>query len=387
MSGLLNIILSLLVFAVIIAVHEFGHMIAAKMIGVGVCEYSIGMGPVLFSKRFKDTCYSLRLLPIGGYCAIYGEQSFENKVREDTPEKEETSEAQSGKLDLKTDWRPEQSLSAQPWWKRIFVFIAGPFVNIFLGFLIFILFTAFGGFYGPSGVLGVFPGTAAMRAGIEPGDIVRYVDSEPVRTYNEYSQYRDMHPSTKEGFKLYVERDGEILSFDLVPDEEDKIGVVLTTFPVEKNIFNSVYYGFLNGVDAVKMTLRSLEMIIHKEVSVGDMSGFVGVTAVMSNTFDDVETSASKAEASSILPVLLSALSMAALFGINIGLMNLIPFPALDGGRIFFCLIEGIIRKPIPSKVEYAVNICGLLLLFGFLGFIMVNDLIKVCTGFFVAAQ
>lgn len=376
MSLVFNILLAILVFALIIAVHEFGHMIVAKLFGVGVIEYSLGMGPILFSKRKKDTCYSLRAIPIGGYCSMYGEESLENEGKKEP-------ESVSKKLDIKSDWRPDQALTSKSWWKRLLIYVAGPAVNIVLGFLVYILLAQMTGGYGNLGVMGVYPGTPAMRAGIMPGDMIVQVDDTSVETMAEYSQYKAMHPSTMDGFVLYVNRAGTILRFDMKTAENGLIGILVKDFPVEKTFANSVRYGIRNGKIAVRMVSDSVSMLIRGDASVKDMSGVVGVTAVMTNQFSDSEESAVEAGESVLYAVALSFMSLFALLSINIGLMNLLPFPALDGGRIFLCLIEALIRRPIPQKVEYALNAIGMMLLLILLGVVFVGDSIKLLTGAF----
>lgn len=340
---ILTIIGAVLIFSVIIFVHELGHFLAAKAFGVRVLEFSLGMGPAIFKKQGRDTLYSIRAIPMGGFCKMEGEDE----------------EAES-----------EKSFSAKKPLPKIIILAAGAAMNILLGFIVTVSLVTVSAFQSgglPSTIVAsVMPEASAARF-LQSGDKIIAVNGAKVHIKRDIS----FALSETEGDKytLTFERNGEKRTESFAPLEmeyEDGTTGKLVGFtiaPAKISVWGVLREGFFQTMWMVKLVFVSLGMLFSGQVGVSDMSGPVGVVAAMN-------TAAQSG--------LLNFLFFAAFLAVNLGVMNLLPLPALDGGRIIFSLFELIFRKPVPPEKEGVVHMIGFLLLIGLMIFVTWNDIMRL---------
>lgn len=380
------IIMAILLLGIIIMLHELGHFLFAKSFGVGVIEFSIGMGPVVYWKRIKDTVYSIRLLPIGGYCAMYGENAPETADKgEKTDDKENEKKKKKERKPLiappefKTDWKYEQSYKAIPKWQQLIILLAGPFTNIITGFIVALLsIMIFGGAVKP--VITGFSDTVhvAEEAGLQIGDEIIAVDDENIITFQDYSLYtRCYKDKTQYGYNLTVKRENgdasNIITVRLVPDEETGlVGIMAANGLERKNFLDTIKYAGNQSVYWIKATAASFHMVASGTVQLSQFTGIVGTTAIMNNTLEDADTTAGS------VGVIRTLFALFIFVSTNLGLMNLLPLPALDGGRALITWIEGAFEKTVPEKVEYALNAMGMLFILFLMGATFINDIINL---------
>ena len=345
----MNIILIILVFGVIVFFHEFGHFIVEKLNKIAVMEFSIGMGPAIFSVKKKETKYSLRLLPIGGYCMMMGEDG---------------------------ESEDENAFGNKPLLARILVIAAGPVFNFILAFLFSIVLIHFTG-CDPSTLTYVAEDSAAADAGITVGDTVTQINGKNIYNYREILLYMQAEDASKP-VKLGIEHaDGSKESVVVTPkknqDGEYKLGVA-GGYVASSGIGNDIKYAGLELRYWVKATVTGLRMIVTGGVKNGDIMGPVGVGSAMNDVIEEAkDVSTSKKEA--VINVILNLLNWSILLSVNLGIMNLLPIPALDGGRLLFLFIEGIRRKKIPQDKEAIVNAIGFVLLMILMVVVFFNDI------------
>lgn len=377
-----NIALAILVFSVIIIFHEFGHFIVAKWNKITVIEFSLGMGPRLatwvhtdrgrrlyFLKSagfyevhpasYEKTIYSLKLLPFGGSCMMYGEE--EEMVSEKAPFDEESSFAR-------------KSVYA-----RMAVIFAGPFFNFLLAFLLSVVLVAFVG-YDMASVNEVGKGMPMEEAGVQAGDVITEINGKKIATEREFRSYLMFHEITDEPVNFVIERNGEERALTVTPrlmEQEDGTERYMLGFShgssqrTRVSGFQVVQYAFYEVRFWITTTVQSLGQLIAGKVSPKDISGPVGIVQFVGNTVD------ANAPGGAGL-VALSLIDISILLSANLGVMNLLPIPALDGGRLLFLIVEWIRRKPISSKVETYVNMTGFVLLMILMVLILGNDILKI---------
>ncbi len=342
------ILLAILIFGVLIFVHELGHFIAAKSLGVKVNEFAICMGPALLQKTVGETTYSLRCIPIGGYCAMEGEDEASDNPR---------------------------AFTSAKWWKRLIILAAGAFMNFAAGFLIvLLLFSSAQGFSTPQ-IAQFYPESPMEQHGLQEGDTFLSIDGSRVFTSNDVKMLLDRN--TTGSCELVVLRDGEKLS--------------LSDFTLEKKEFETesgkaLLYGFTLGyeeatpgvvlrnswyqcLDFSRMVWMGLEDLITGRAGLSDMGGPVTIVHTMSETGKAAATTAEG---------MLDVFYLAAFIAVNLAVMNLLPIPALDGGRIFFLLVtaalEAILGRKINPKYEGYIHGAGMILLLLFMAFITFHD-------------
>ncbi len=338
------ILIALLVFGVLIFVHEFGHFIFARICGVGVKEFSIGMGPKLFSWKSKkyDTQYGLRLLPIGGFVSMVGE--------------DEESEA-------------ENAFCNKSVLKRISIVLAGPVMNILIGFLLMLVLVIGQGTLA-STKIAKFDDNAISSQQLCVGDEVVKVGKTGVHTYQDLA-YEVMNQGY-EPVDITVIRNGERIvledvNFSVITEQGAEFGMCdFIPYAEEETVFNYLKHTYFRSVSTVKMIIDSVVDLIGGRYGIDAVSGPVGVTEVI--------VDAAKTNFYTLLYVVI-------VISINLGVFNLIPFPALDGGRLLLLVIEGIRRKPIKREVEGYINFVGIMILFAFMAFVIVKDVFKLFGG------
>lgn len=351
----LYILAAILIFGVLIAVHELGHFLAAKACRVQVNEFSIGMGPAIWQKQKGETEYSLRALPIGGYCAMEGEDEDSDNPR---------------------------ALNSQGFWKKFLVFIAGSVMNFITGCLIILLlYSGAKGFLIPA-VAGSAPEFAQENGQtLEAGDIFWEINGERVYIYSDVGMLFSL--SGKKPLDLVVLRDGKKvelhdLSWRAYTATDGKqyqgYGIYIAQNQIEKaTIGNKLKYTWLNAVDFVREVRLSLQMLFSGQASLNDISGPVGIVSTITQVGE---------QSASVKDAVANILYLAALIAVNLAVMNLLPIPALDGGHIFFLVLDTLVmvlfRRKIPSKYESAISMVCFVALMGFMLLVTFHDVFKL---------
>ena len=344
------ILIAILIFGVLIAVHEFGHFLAAKACGVRVNEFSIGMGPQLFHKTKGDTEYSLRLLPIGGYCAMEGEDE---------------------------DSDDDRALGRQVWWKKFIIFVAGAFMNFLTGLIIVICLYAGAQAFYTTEIVELNPDFPQQgEDGLMPGDMIYAINGERIYLKSDVSLIMGLGDTGT--IDMTVLRDGKkfdrTLTKQVYTDENGKeyeaygftYGGIVKATPLLR-----LQYSWYQTMDYVRIVRLSLQMLLGGKVGIKDMSGPVGIVSEMSKV---------AAASDSKVTALLNMLYFGGFIAINLAVMNLLPIPALDGGRIVCLLItvvvEAITKKKINPKYEGYLHGAGMILLLALMAIIMFKDVI-----------
>lgn len=350
------IVFAIIIFGLLIAIHEFGHFIAAKACGVRVNEFAIGMGPKILKRQGEETLYSLRLLPIGGFCEMEGEDN---------------------------DSEDEGSFNKKPIWKRLIILASGSAANFITGVLIvlIIVFSSATGFTGTTltGFMDGFP--LEGEGGLMAGDTIYSIDGE--RTYYSADIGTIMSLASGDTVDIVVLRDGEKvlledLELQLAEYEYDgetvrKYGLLLN--PIEANLAEKLQYSGYTTMNYVRMIRLSVSQLISGNAGVSDLSGPVGIVGLMNEVGESSETTAQG---------LLSVAGLGAFIAVNLAVMNLLPIPALDGGRIFLMAVtwcgEKITRRKFNPKYEGYIHAAGFVLLMGLMVYVMFNDIVKLIT-------
>lgn len=350
------IILAILIFGVLIATHELGHFIVAKLCGIRVLEYSIGMGPAVWKKQGKETEYSFRILPIGGYCAMEGEDEESEDPR---------------------------AFTSQPVWKRALVLVAGTMMNFLTGLLlILVLFSISDRFASPT-IADFMEGCPYEgETGFQKGDTIYEINGH--RIYFNYNVTTYLQRDDDGVVDVVLLRDGEKVyldNYELQLQDYNIDGTVVQRYgfyfaPAESGVWNTLKYSWYCSLDFVRLIWMSLGDLISGGVGVKDLSGPVGVVSMMNDVGQSSET---------VSEALYMITYLAAFIAINLAVMNLLPIPALDGGRIFFLFVTAIIQKAIGRKIdpkyEGYVHLGGFALLLALMVFVMFNDIVKIFAG------
>ena len=342
---MLQIILAILAFGMLVIVHEFGHFITAKRGGVQVNEFWIGMGPTLLKKERNGTLYCLKLLPFGGACVMEGEDG------------ESDSAHSFGKASLP---------------RRMLIVAAGALMNFLIGFLIVLAVTqpnGPNGGYIVSTLADVDPASTAAGE-LQAGDEILSVDGYRILVRTDFEMALSRGADTT--YEVTVGRDGEKLSLPAVRLEaavegEDGRKMIGLTFAEQPDsIGMHLSMAARTSVNYARLVWVSLGMLVSGQVGVDQLSGPVGVASVMATT-------ASYS--------LAAFLQLVAFISINLGVMNLLPLPALDGGRLVFLIIEGIRRKPVPPQYEGYIHAAGLMLLLALMVYVTGQDIVRIIAG------
>ena len=366
--SIVSLIIALLIFSLIIIFHELGHFLLAKRGGIRVNEFSLGMGPTLLSRQIGETRYCLKLLPFGGSCMMEGEDG-----EYETSEYGEKAEPQAGITageELRAPGEPPSySFAAKSVWTRISVVAAGPVFNFILAFFLSLFIIGSIGYDAPI-VVGVKDGYAAEQAGIQPGDKIVRMNDTNIHVYREVSLFVQMHQG--ETVSLTYERDGERHTVVLEPKQDEDggwyLGLQGSGVRTKGNVFQTIYYSAYEVKYWISTTIKSLGMLIGGRVGADDISGPVGIVSTIGETYE-----ASRQDGA--FYVWLNMLNISILLSANLGVMNLLPLPALDGGRLVFLFLEVIRRgKKVAPEKEGMVHFVGLMLLMALMIFVMFND-------------
>ncbi|MBQ9982407.1 MAG: site-2 protease family protein [Oscillospiraceae bacterium] len=363
----MSIIIALIVFGVLVAVHEFGHFAVAKLSGIKVNKFAIGMGPILFKHTKGETEYSLRLLPIGGFCAMEGEDDDSND---------------------------ERAFRNKSVGKRIAVVVAGAIMNLILGFIISVVVTSMMEKV-PQNKVGQFKeNSLSQQAGLQIGDEILEVNGLSI--FTDYDISYQLSNAQDGVCDLLVKRDGMKIRLDDVPfydkiyyyiddtieggeqyvefdsreeytgseelKEAYKINLKLS-YDDPKTVSGVIGYSFRNTVSYARLIWISLVDLVRGKYGINDLSGPVGIVSAI----DQVRVYGIE-----------EVLRLVMLITINLGIFNLLPLPALDGGRLVFLIIEAIRRKPIPAEKEGMVHFIGMALLMVLMVIVMISDVKKL---------
>ena len=431
---ILNIFWALVIFSVVVIIHEFGHYLFARRGGIKVNEFSLGMGPRLFSFNAAGTKWSVKLLPIGGSCMMEGE--------------DETSD-------------DEGAFANKSVWVRILTVFGGPLFNFILAFILSVFVIGSIG-YDNSKIVSVTKGYPAERAGLRAGDEITKINGTNINIGREVSSYFVFHPLSDRNVSIEVKRGAEKLNFDITPQEKEKfylgfsynpsggeaiietvtedgslkeagvksgdiitaidgneiksgeelnnyfisnpldgkevkltlkrgdtgkieevavtpksagssytLGMVSNTAREKTGIGGTLYYALNETKYVVVTTLESLKMMVTGKVKPKDIAGPVGIVNMIGNSYEQ-----SKNEG--IMVILLSMASISILISANLGVMNLLPIPALDGGRLVFLIIEAVRGKPLDPDKEGRVHFAGFVLLMILMAVVLFNDILRI---------
>lgn len=426
----MKIIIAVVIFSAVILIHELGHFLLAKKNKIEVIEFSLGMGPRLLSTVKNGTRYSLKLFPIGGSCAMAGED-----MEDDSP----------------------GTFNSASVWSRISVVAAGPIFNFILAFILAVIIVGAVG-YDPAKVLTVAEGSNAAEAGLKEGDVITDYQGYHIDLGKDIHVYSYLNPLQEEPVHLTVERDGKEIAFSFMPDVDIRyllglnrkntesmeveslipgmpledagvqpgdvitsingvkipdgaayekyikenpltneevtitysrngleyeakitpkeyrtpnLGFVYNVWAEKATGFDVIKYGFMEMKYMVRTTILSLKELVTGSLGVKDLSGPVGVVDAIGDTYE-----ASKSEGT--LMVWMNMLNMAVLLSANLGVMNLLPLPALDGGRLVFLLVEAVRKKPVNRQIEGAIHFAGLMLFMVLMVVVLYNDILKI---------
>ncbi|MBQ4464462.1 MAG: site-2 protease family protein [Oscillospiraceae bacterium] len=347
--SIVGILVAILVFFVIVVLHELGHFTVAKLCGIKVNKFAVGMGPVLLKKQKGETEYSLRALPIGGFCAMEGEDDSSDDPR---------------------------AFMNKPVWQRMLVVLAGPVMNLILGFLLIIITTLL---FGSLGNLTIKdfrydPDTnecisTSAETGLEIGDTILKINGMRILTDTDLS-YK-LSTNEDDTMQVVVRRNGEKVTLDAVTFR-NKLNDTRLDFYVEGiglTPWNVIRYSFLDTISTGRLIWSSLRDLLSGKYGFHDLSGPVGIVSTIGEAASYGET---------FKQHLTSVISLASFITVNVGIFNLLPIPALDGARLVFLVVEGIRRKPIPPDKEGMVHFVGMALLFLLMIAVTFQDILRL---------
>lgn len=340
-----KILLAILFFGIIVMIHEFGHFATAKLFKVKVNEFAIGMGPAIFKKKRGETLYALRLFPIGGFVSMEGE--------------DEESE-------------DERAFNRQKVWKRFIIVAAGATMNLILGLIIVAVMLSNTEYIGTNTIHSFYENAVSEQNGLRVGDKFLKIDGH--RLYSDMDLSFLLSRSEDGKYDIVVERDGEKVELDGLQFETHKVeGITVITYDFivvgeEPGFFNVLKNTFTQSASIVRLVRLSLFDLVTGRYGLSDLSGPVGTINIIVDATEDATT---EGDWETVLMIM-------ALITINIGVFNLLPLPALDGGRLMFMIIEMIRRKPIKPKYEGIVHGIGLALLLILMVVVTFSDIMKL---------
>ena len=345
---IVSFLIAFLIFSVVILFHELGHFLLAKANGVRVNEFCFGLGPTICGIQKGETKYSIKLFPFGGACMMEGED-------EESPD--------------------ERAFGKKSVWARMSIVFAGPFFNFILAFVFaFILISCIG--YDKPVLSGVIDGYAAEEAGLKAGDEIVRMNNLSIHFSREITAYSTFHSGEK--VKITYIRDGKKNTAELTPKLDKESGRYLYGLEtagnerVRGNILTNIKNSFYEVRYWIYSTVQSVKLLVTRKLSVNDLNGPVGIVKTIGDTYQKSMST------DGLYYAFLNMLNWTILLSANLGVMNLIPFPALDGGRLVFLIIEAVRRKRIDPEKDGMVNLVGMVLLFGLMFIVMFNDIRKL---------
>lgn len=333
-------------FSIIILFHELGHFLLAKKNGIRVNEFCLGLGPTLFGVTKGETKYSVKLFPFGGACMMEGE----DRESED-----------------------QKAFGQKSVWARISVVAAGPVFNFIMAFVFAVILLSCIGIDRPV-VSETIEGYSAQAAGMQKGDVIVKINQKKIHFYREVSMYTFFYPG--ETLEVTYQRNGEEKTAVIEPKLDEKsgrymIGIKAQAQRERGGFLTNLKYGAHEVGYWIWTSLQSLKMLVTGKVSLNELSGPVGIVKTIGDTYD-----ASKQDG--IFYIFLSMLNFSILLSANLGVMNLLPLPALDGGRLIFLILEAVRRKRVDPEKEGMVHFVGIMILMGLMVLVMFNDIRKL---------
>ncbi|MBN7772130.1 RIP metalloprotease RseP [Clostridium aminobutyricum] len=328
----MTIIYALIMFCILVMVHEGGHFIAAKSVGVKVNEFAVGMGPILLKKVKGETRYSIRLFPIGGFCAMEGEDD---------------------------DSDDERSFGRKPLWAKAIIIVAGAFMNLLLAVVILACSIYYIGI--PTTVIGEFSEISPAReAGLSVGDKIVAIEQYKIKDWNDITTA--ISSQTDDTVSITVERDNKALTYTMQLAAEEATGrkIVGITPDVSRSVGSAIVTG---GKATWHMTVSMVDVIgqlVTGEVSAKELTGPIGITVAVSD---------------SVKYGFIYVANLAALISLNLAIVNMLPFPALDGGRLVFLIIRKVTGRAITDEIEGRIHFVGIMLLFGLMIYVTWQDI------------
>ncbi|SEQ11603.1 regulator of sigma E protease [Lachnospiraceae bacterium RM5] len=439
----MGVLLAVIVFSVLVIIHEFGHFLLAKKNGIGVTEFSLGFGPRILSFKFHGTRYSWKLIPFGGSCAMVGNNIFEETLDDDSDEDDDS-------FDI-TD-EDSESFNDKSVWARISVVLAGPMFNFLLALILAIVYISLEG-YDKAEVTYVAEGYAAGQAGIEKGDEIIEYDGSDIVIFRDLWLHEYVNPLSDKAVDITVLRDGKKINKTINPTERYSLGImyaadkteakvdIVSDSPVSKaglksediiiningteinsgeelnKFFNKnpltgdevnvtvkrdekeyefkvvpekagytlgwdvgiqkkvgplkvLRYSFTELRYDAQSVFMGLKMIFTGKGTKDSVSGPVGIAKIVGDSYEATKDYGA-------YYVFLQIIYLMTIFSVNLGIVNLLPIPAVDGGRLLFLIIEAIRKKPVNQKVEAYVNLAFAIILFGLMILVMINDISK----------
>lgn len=342
----MNIVIAIILFSLIILFHELGHFLLAKINGVQVNEFCLGLGPTIVGFHGKETFYSLKLFPFGGACMMEGEDE----------------ESDSGR-----------AFGKKGVWQRFSIVLAGPLFNFILAWLLSIVILGMAGIDYPT-IYKVTPGSPAAEAGIVDGDTILKFNHKNIHFYREISVYTYFHSG--ETIEVTWEHEGEQKTALITPGYDEGTERYLFGFQgsygrQKSGVLRVLQHSFYEVEYWISTTIQSLGKLVTGQLNMNDLSGPVGIVKTIGDTY-------TQSSQDGLFYVFINMINMAILLSANLGVMNLLPLPALDGGRLVFFIIEAIRGKRIDPQKEGMVHYVGLIVLMVFMVVIMGNDIRKL---------
>ena len=343
----MGIILAILLFSAIIIFHELGHFTLAKLNGIRVDEFSLGLGPTIFGKQIGETKFSLKLLPFGGACMMGEDDS---------------------------DDMSEGSFNSKGPWQRISVIAAGPIFNFIMALILSTIIVGWIGYDAPV-IDQVDAGYSAQEEGLQAGDIVYKLDGKRIHLWKEITLVNMLNNDSNPVEMVYL-RDGEKHTVTLTPmqledDAFPRMGFRSSGQYEEAGFFKSIQYGVYTLKYWINYTFECLKMLVTGQVGFDQLAGPVGIVNAVDDIYKETATAG-------FAVVLINLLNLSVLISANLGVMNLLPIPALDGGRLVFLVIELIRGKRVPPEKEGMVHMIGMVLLLALMVFVMYNDIVRL---------
>lgn len=343
----MGIILAILLFSLIIIFHELGHFTFAKLNKIRVDEFSLGLGPTIIGIQLGETKFSLKLLPFGGACMM-GEDD--------------------------TDNLSDGSFNSKSVWARISVIAAGPVFNFIMALVFSVIIVGWIGYDAPV-IEGVDTGYSAVEQGIQAGDVITELDGKSIHLWKEVTLYNMMNKDA-DSITVTYERDGKEYTSVVEPrklegDTNERLGIRGSGEYTKAGPLEAVQYGAYTLKYWVDYTFDCLKMLVSGQVGIKQMSGPVGIVDTVDNIYKESAPGGWQI-------VVLNLLNIAVLLSANLGVMNLLPLPALDGGRLVFLVVEAVRRKRIPPEKEGMVHFAGFALLLVLMAVVMYNDIARL---------